>query len=87
MLTIVKILDTIQQLVLRRKLKSTNPNFDTYKTLNGYSEEVKFNSIGKEKEFYKTSVIANRRHFIANVRLKKVVLKKTPTVIELCLVN
>ena len=51
-------------------LKSTNPNFDTYKTLNGYSEEVKFNSIGKEKELYKASVIANRRHFIANVRIK-----------------
>ena len=58
-------------------LKSTNPNFDTYKTLNGYSEEVKFNSIGKEKELYKASVIANRRHFIANVRIKKGSTKKT----------
>ena len=51
-------------------LKSTKPNFDTYKSLNGYSEKIKFNSIGKEKELYKTSVIANRRHFIANVRIK-----------------
>lgn len=58
-------------------LRSINPNFDTYKTLNGYSEEVKFNSIGKEKELYKASVIANRRHFIANVRIKKGRTKKT----------
>ncbi len=58
-------------------LKSTNPNFDTYKTLNGYSERVRFNSIGREKELYKASVIANRRHFIANVRIKKNGTKKT----------
>ena len=51
-------------------LRSVNPNFDTFKSLNGYSHDVKFNSIGAEKEFYKTSVIANRRHFIANVSLK-----------------
>ncbi len=51
-------------------LRSVNPNFDTFKSINGYSHDVKFNSIGAEKEFYKTSVIANRRHFIANVSLK-----------------
>jgi len=47
---------------------STAPNLDTYNTINGYSPDVKFNSIGGKNEIYKTSVVAGRRAFIANVK-------------------
>ena len=47
---------------------STAPNLDTYNTINGYSPDVKFNSIGGKNELYKTSVVAGRRAFIANVK-------------------
>ncbi len=52
-------------------LKSVRPNNDTYRNINGYSHEKKFNSLGKEKETYMASTIAGRRAFIANVVSKE----------------
>ena len=52
-------------------LKSVSPNLDTYRSLNGYSHEKKYNSLGKSKETYQASIIAGRRTFIANVVLKE----------------
>lgn len=49
---------------------ATTPNIDTYDTINGYSPDVHFNAFGGRNEIYKASVIANRRTFIANVKLK-----------------
>ena len=49
---------------------ATSPNLDTYDTINGYSPDVHFNAFGGRNEIYKASVIANRRTFIANVKLK-----------------
>ena len=43
------------------------PNIDTYTTLNGFSNQTKFISIGKMNEMYKDAVVANRRTFIVNV--------------------
>jgi len=44
------------------------PNIDTYTTINGFSNQTKFISIGKTNELYKDVVVANRRAFIVNVR-------------------
>jgi len=44
------------------------PNIDTYTTINGFSSQTKFISIGKTNELYKDVVVANRRAFIVNVR-------------------
>ena len=44
------------------------PNIDTYTTINGFSNQTKFISIGKKNEMYKDVVVANRRAFIVNVR-------------------
>ena len=49
---------------------STRPNLDTYTTINGFSPDVNFVSIGGAGELYKSSVVANRRTFIANVKIK-----------------
>ena len=49
---------------------SSRPNIDTYNTINGYSPEAHFNALGGRNESYKCSVVANRRAFIANVKLK-----------------
>jgi len=49
---------------------STNPNLDTYTTINGFSPDVKFLGIGGTNEGYKASVVAGRRVFIANVKTK-----------------
>ena len=51
-------------------LKSIGPNLDTYETINGYTHDVKFNSIGKEKETYSAITVAGRRTFIANIVTK-----------------
>ena len=48
----------------------TSPNLDTYTTINGFSPDVNFVAIGGAGELYKTSVVANRRAFIANVKIK-----------------
>ena len=45
-----------------------SPNIDTYTTINGFSPDVKYVSIGRLGESYKASVVAGRRTFIANVR-------------------
>ena len=47
---------------------STGPNLDTYTSLNGYSQDSNFISIGRAGEKYQTSVVSNRRTFIANVK-------------------
>ncbi len=44
------------------------PNIDTYTTINGFSNQTKFISIGKMNELYKDVVVANRRAFIVNVK-------------------
>ena len=49
---------------------STRPNLDTYTTINGFSPDVNFVSIGGAGELYKASVVANRRTFVANVKIK-----------------
>jgi hypothetical protein len=49
---------------------STKPNLDTYTTINGFSPDVNFVAIGGAGELYKASVVANRRAFIANVKIK-----------------
>ena len=43
---------------------------DTWESLNGYSQNVKYNSIGQAGEKYQTSVVANGRTFIGNVKRK-----------------
>lgn len=48
---------------------SIAPNIDTYETINGFSPDVKFLSIGGKGEMYKSSVIANRRTFVANLKI------------------
>ena len=52
-------------------LKSIRPNLDTYRNLNGYAHEKKYNSLGKVKETYQASIIAGRRTFIANTVSKE----------------
>ena len=47
---------------------SNGLNVDTYESLNGYNQDASFISIGLAGEKYQTSVISNRRAFIANVR-------------------
>ena len=47
---------------------SLDPNIDTYETLNGFSQNEKKLTISGVDEGYKTSVIANRRCFVANVK-------------------
>lgn len=49
---------------------SLKPNLDTYTTLNGFSPDNTFTSIGRIGEMYKASTIANRRTFIANVKTR-----------------
>ena len=51
-------------------LKSIGPNIDTYTSLNGFSSEESFISIGKYGEMYEASTVAGRRSFIANIRLQ-----------------
>ena len=46
------------------------PNIDTYETINGFSPDISFLSIGGVGELYKTSIVTNRRTFVANVRTK-----------------
>jgi hypothetical protein len=53
-------------------------NLDTFETLNGYPSDVEYNHIGEDGLGYKTSVVANRRRFIANVKTKD--LEKTNSV-------
>jgi hypothetical protein len=48
---------------------AVTPNIDTYETINGFSPDVRFISIGGRGEMYKSSVIANRRTFIANLKI------------------
>ena len=47
---------------------STSINADTYESLNGYNQDASFISIGLAGEKYQTSVVSNRRAFIANVK-------------------
>jgi hypothetical protein len=51
-------------------LLSEGPNIDTYSSLNGFSHEEGFISIGAQGEIYKSSCIGGRRTFIANVKIK-----------------
>ena len=47
---------------------SDSQNLDTYQSLNGYDQDSGFISIGLAGEKYQTSVVSNRRAFIANIR-------------------
>ena len=47
---------------------SFSMNLDTYTSINGFSPDVRFVAIGGAGEMYKTSVVENRRTFVANVR-------------------
>lgn len=49
---------------------SFRANIDTYNTINGFSPDINFVSIGGVGELYKSSIVSNRRTFIANVRTK-----------------
>ena len=53
-------------------------NLDTFETLNGYPSDVEYNHIGETGLGYKTSVVSNRRRFIANVKTKD--LEKTDSI-------
>tara|TARA_R100000808_G_scaffold21176_1_gene45796 strand:- start:3012 stop:5825 length:2814 start_codon:yes stop_codon:yes gene_type:complete len=46
------------------------PGIDTYTSINGFGPDVNFVAIGGKGEIYKASVVANRRTFIANVKIK-----------------
>jgi hypothetical protein len=48
----------------------SKPSLDTYTNINGFSPDVNFVAIGGSGELYKASVVANRRVFIANVKIK-----------------
>ena len=48
----------------------TSMNFDTFESINGYSPEISSNSIGRLGEGWRTGIIANRRAFVANVKIK-----------------
>ena len=48
---------------------SITPNINTYVTINGFSPDVRYNSIGNRGESYKASLVAGRRTFVANVRV------------------
>jgi len=47
---------------------SYSQNIDSYESLNGFSPSSQFISIGENGEKYQTSVVTNRRVFIANVQ-------------------
>jgi len=47
---------------------SDSQNLDTYQSLNGYDQDSGFISLGLAGEKYQTSVVSNRRTFIANIR-------------------
>jgi hypothetical protein len=51
-------------------LLSEGPSIDTYTSLNGFSSEEGFISMGVQGEMYKASTIAGRRTFIANVKIR-----------------
>ena len=53
---------------IKSSFVSTFINVDTYESLNGYSQDSPFISIGNAGEKYQTSVVTNRRAFIANVK-------------------
>jgi len=44
------------------------PNLDTYNTINGFSPDEKFVSVGGANELYKASIVSGDRTFIANVK-------------------
>ena len=48
----------------------SEPNLDTYTTINGFSPDVGYVAIGGLGELYKASTFSNRRVFIANVKVK-----------------
>ena len=48
---------------------SFTPNIDTYESINGYPPTTDSISIGQLGESWKTAVVANRRAFLANVKL------------------
>jgi hypothetical protein len=48
---------------------SLKQNLDTYDTINGYSPTIDSVSLGGINEGWKTAVVANRRTFIANVKI------------------
>lgn len=47
---------------------SSTINLDTYTSINGFAPDVRFLALGGAGEMYQTSVVENRRAFIANVR-------------------
>ena len=47
---------------------SYSENIDTYESINGFSPDSAFISIGLDGEKYQTSVVTNRRTFIGNVK-------------------
>ena len=49
---------------------SKTPNIDTYTTINGFASDVNSISLGGNNETYQAVVVANRRTFVANVRMK-----------------
>ena len=51
-------------------LFSEGPNIDTYSSINGFSPEEEYISIGRQGENYKTSVVTNRRTFVANLNVR-----------------
>ena len=48
-------------------LKHKAPNLDTYRSLNGFSQDTTQISFGDKGTGYKTAVVCNRRAFVANI--------------------
>jgi len=61
---------TLNSDFLTANLVSLSQNLETYEILNGFSHEESAIDIGSDGEGYKTSVIANRRCFVANVKTR-----------------
>lgn len=53
---------------IRSTFESSGENLDTYDSINGYSPDSEFISLGEDGEKYQTSAVSNRRVFIANVK-------------------
>lgn len=53
-----------------QSLDAVEPNIEIFEMLNGYEHDVAFNSLGETGEGYQCATVANRRAFIANVRIK-----------------
>ena len=60
--------DNTEAKISNTALISTGPNLETYEILNGFAPDETKITISGNGEGYKTSVVANKRTFVANVK-------------------